>query len=123
MYIKMDENIKFGDTETKKHKFWQHKSPIFINNLDINNTVVSNKVSFSKKGFKCFIGYKDAKKVRPLCIFLPRMSAYWRDFDESKYMSFFDKLLEKENEIWEKVRSNIKRIWYWTCIQWKISKN
>ena len=63
MYIKMDENIKFGDTETKKHKFWQHKSAILINNLDINNTVVSNKVSFSKKGFKCFIGYKDAKKL------------------------------------------------------------
>ena len=27
-------------------------------------------------GFKYFIGYKDAKKVRPLCAFLPKMSAY-----------------------------------------------
>ena len=30
-------------------------------------------VSFGKKGFKYFIGYKDAK-IRPLCIFLPKMS-------------------------------------------------
>ena len=28
------------------------------------------------------------KKIRSLCIFLPKMSAYRRDFDETKYMSF-----------------------------------
>ena len=35
-----------------------------------------------------------------------------RDFDETKYMSFFIKdyeLLEKYNEIWEKVRNSIKK--------------
>ena len=37
---------------------------------------------------------KDAKKVRPLCIFLPKLSAYRRDFDESKSISF----LMKEDE-------------------------
>ena len=31
--------------------------------MDINKIVVSNKVSFCKKGFKYFIGYKDAKKL------------------------------------------------------------
>ena len=40
------------------------------------------------KGFKYFVGYKDAEKVRPLCIFIPKMSAYRRDFDENEYMSF-----------------------------------
>ena len=45
-------------------------------------------VVFGKKGFKYFIGYKDAKKLRPLRIFLPKMSAYRRDFDETKYISF-----------------------------------
>ena len=43
-----------------------------ISNIDINKIVVSNKVSFGEKDFKYFIGYKDAKKVRPLCIFLPK---------------------------------------------------
>ena len=46
----------------KKYKFHQHKSLISINNIDINKIVVSNKVSFGKKDFKYFIGYKDAKK-------------------------------------------------------------
>ena len=44
--------------------------------------VVSYKVSFGEKGFKYFIGYKDAKKMRPLCKFLPKMMAYRTDFDE-----------------------------------------
>ena len=35
------------------------KSPILINNIDINKIVVSNKVSFGEKSFKCFIDYKD----------------------------------------------------------------
>ena len=89
--------IKFGDIEIKKQKFHQHKRPVSIKNVDINKIVVSNKVSFGKKGFKYFIGYKDAK-IRPLCIFLPKMSAYRRDFDETKYMSFLikdDELLQK----------------------------
>ena len=41
------------------------------------------------------------------------MSAYRRDFDETKYKSFLiknDDLLEKHNEIWEKVKNNQKRI-------------
>ena len=40
------------------------------------------------------------------------MSAYWRDFDETKYISFLikvDELLEKYNEIWEKVNNNSKK--------------
>ena len=53
--------------------------------------VVSNKVSFGEKGFKYFIGYKDAKKMRPLCKFLPKMMAYQTDFDEILCMSFLIK--------------------------------
>ena len=43
--------IKFGDIEIKK-TFRQYKSPISINNINIHKILVSNKVSFSKKGFK-----------------------------------------------------------------------
>ena len=73
----MDKKIlKVSDTETKKHKFHQHKSLILINNVDINKIVISNKVSFSKNVFKYFIGYKDSKNIRPLYIFHLKMSAY-----------------------------------------------
>ena len=70
-FIRMEKIIKFGDIEIQKQKYHQHKELISIKNIDFNKIVVSNKVSFGKKGFKCFIGYKDAKKNRPLCIFLP----------------------------------------------------
>ena len=73
--------IKFGDIEIKMQKFNLHKGPISIKHIDIDKIVVSNKVSIGKKGFKYFIGYKDAKKTRPLCIFLLKMSVYSRDFD------------------------------------------
>ena len=74
--------------------------------------VVSGKVSFGKNGFKYFTGYKDAKKSRPLCISPPKMSAYRRDFDETKYIYFLIKdgeLLEKYNEIWKKVKNSRKK--------------
>ena len=85
-------NIKFDDNEIKKYKFHQHKSSISINNTYINKIVVSNKVLLNKEDLKYFIGYKDAKKIRPLCIFLPKMSAYRRDFDKTKCMSFLIKM-------------------------------
>ena len=77
--------IKFGYIEIEKQKFHQHKRPISINIIDINKIKVSKKVPFGKKGFQYFIGYKDPK-IRPLCIFLSKRSAYRRDFDETKYI-------------------------------------
>ena len=77
-----------------------------INNIDIDKIAVSNKVSFGKNGFKCYIGYKDAKKIMPLSIFLPKMSVCRRDFEETKYMYFLikdDELLEKYNKFGKKL--------------------
>ena len=107
----MIKNIKCDDTEIEKYKFHQYKSSILIDNIDINKILVSNKISFGKNNFKYFIGYKDAKKLRPLCTFLPQISAYRRDFVKNKCMSFLikdEKLLEKYNKIWKKV-SNITK--------------
>ena len=45
-------------------------------------------------------------------MFFPNMSAYRRDFDETKYISFLienDELLEKYNEIWKNVKYSIKK--------------
>ena len=58
-----------------------------IDNIDFNAIVVSNEIAFGKEDFNFFIGYKDAKKIRPLCI----LSAYRRDFDKTKRMSFLIK--------------------------------
>ena len=64
-----------------------------INNIGINKIVVSNMVSFGKKNFKYLIGYKDANKNRPFCIFLQK----WVHIDEIlmklNIYIFFDKKL------------------------------
>ena len=50
--------IKFDDTENNSPNkiATEKKSPISIDNIDISKAVVSNKISFGKKGFKYFIG-------------------------------------------------------------------
>ena len=63
MEMEIEKTIKLGDTEIKKQKFHQHKIPISIKNIDINEILVSNKVSFGEKGFKYFIVYKHPKKL------------------------------------------------------------
>ena len=78
--------IKFDDTETEEYNFHHCKSPISINDIDIDKILVSNKLPFSKQDFKYLIGYKDAAKIRPLCTFHQKMSMYRRSFDKTKCM-------------------------------------
>ena len=70
--------IKINDIKIKKNIIYQHERPISVNHTNINKIVLSNKGSFSKKDLKYFIDYKDAKKIRPLWIFLSKIRAYRR---------------------------------------------
>ena len=74
----------------KLKKNYPHESPIWINNIDINNIVVSKKETFTKQ-FTIFIGYNNPKQIWPLCIFLPKMHTYRQDFDKTKCMAFLIK--------------------------------
>ena len=85
------EKYEFDNTEIEKYQFHHYKSPISINKIVIDKIVVSNKVLFGKKYFRYFIGYKNILKIRPLSIFLPKISTYRKDVDVSKHMSFSDK--------------------------------
>ena len=56
----MDKNIiKFDDTKFKKENFIINNNPILINDVRVNEIVISNKLPIGKKDFKYFIGYKD----------------------------------------------------------------
>ena len=59
--------------------------------------------------------HEDGKKVNLLCVILPRMSAYRRDFDDSQNISFLIKmgdLLDQTSGIWDKISKIIeKKIW------------
>ena len=69
----------------------QFRYPILIYDVGSNKMLVCKTFSFGKKDFTYSIGYKGGKKVKPLCVMLPKMSTYRRDFDETKYMSFLIK--------------------------------
>ena len=79
------------DTEIEEFKFHQYKNLILINNIDINEIDVSNKLLFSKQDFKYFLGYKDNQEIKPLCIFFPEISIRKRYFDKTKCMYFMKK--------------------------------
>ena len=103
--------IKFDDTESEEYKFYLQKSPIVINDIDINETVVSNKFPFGKQDFKYFIVYKDNKEIRPLCIFFPEI-IYKRYSDKTKCTYFMikdEKKIDKNVTILEKVSKIIKK--------------
>ena len=83
-----------------------------IEDIDINKISVSKKESYgTKNAIKYFIGYTDNNEIKPICIRLPQMIGYVKYFDDDKVMSFKvtdKKLLNKYNEIWEKVEWVIK---------------
>ena len=105
--------LTFGDIKIKKNKFYHHKSSIFID-VDIEKVLVSNKISSPEKNYTYFSGYLcDDYKVKPLHIMFSKTSAYLESYDgQTKWMYFLiedDNLLEKYNNIWDKVSADIKK--------------
>ena len=67
-------NINFEDKNIDKNNFYKNKKLFKIEDIDINNILVSKKESYDTKNSpKCFIGYNDDDVIRPLCIRLPQM--------------------------------------------------
>ena len=57
--------LTFGDAGIEKHNFCHYKSPILLENVDIENLLVSS--SAGEKSYKYFIGYLyDDNKIKPL---------------------------------------------------------
>ena len=108
------EILTFGDTQIEKSKFYRHKTPILLKDVDIEKVLVSNKISFGGKDYNYFIGYLyNDNNVKPLHIMLPKTSAHVKRYDgQTNWMYFLiedDDLLEKYNTIWVKVNVNIKK--------------
>ena len=96
-----------------KNKFYRHKSPIFLKDVDIEKVLPSNKISFGEENYKYFIYYLyNDRKVKPLHLMLPKTSAYVKSYDRQTNWVYFlnkdDDLLEKYNAIWDKVSADIK---------------
>ena len=94
-------NINFND---KKISFYKCKKIDNIEEIDVNNILVSKKESYgNKNSFKYFIGYIDNDVIKLLWLKLPQMTGYVRKFDENAAMSFIVKnkqRLKKYTKIW-----------------------
>ena len=51
------EKLALVNIEIKKKKFYHHKSPIFLKDVDIEKVLISKKISSDEKNYKYFIGY------------------------------------------------------------------
>ena len=68
-------NISFDDKKIKKSDVYQNKKINKINDINVDNILVSEKeLCGTKISFKYFIGYNDNDIIRPLCIRLPQMT-------------------------------------------------
>ena len=105
-------SINFDDKKIKKNSFYKNKKINNIEDIDVNNILVSKKESYgNKNSFKYFIGYNDNDIIRPLCIRLSQMTGYARKFDENATMSFTVKdkqLFKKYIGIWETIEGLMK---------------
>ena len=76
--------------ETKKSKKWLYKNKIVtkIDDTDVNKILVSKEEPYgTKNSFKYFIGKNDNDIIRPLCIKLPQVIGYVRNFEGNTTMS------------------------------------
>ena len=107
LYIFFQPSINLNDKKINKSTFYKNKKLFNIHDLDVNKILVSKKESYgTKNSHKYFIGYNDDNVIRPLCIKLPQMIGYVKNFNNNKTMSFKvsdNKLLKKYNKIWEKI--------------------
>ena len=84
------EILMFGDTEIENNKFYHHKSPIFLKNVDTEKVLASKKISSGEKNYEYFIGYlHDDYKVKPLHIMLPETNTYVKRYDRQTKWMFY----------------------------------
>ena len=105
-------NINFDLRKIKRSSFYNNKTINNIEDIDVNNILVSKKEPYgTKNSHKCFIGYNDNDNIRPLSIKLPQMTGDARKFNENSTMPFIvkdKKLLKKYTKIWETIEGLTK---------------
>ena len=111
-----EKTLKFDNIRVNKKEFHKSKQPIDLDLINVDQIVVSDKFKHSDGGFKYFIGYKERKIVKPLCIILPQMTGSIKYFENGgKSMSFVikdDDVLDKYNAICDKIKETLTTKFY-----------
>ena len=107
------QKIKFGDKEVDKKKFYSSKEAILLDSVDLSKIVVSSRWKLIDTTYKYFYGYLNTDGIiKPLCVILPQINGYIKDFDDGgKNMSFVtddEKVYEKYDEISNVVKGLLK---------------
>ena len=108
-----EKTINLGDKNIDKKDFYHNKKKSNIKDIDINKILISKPESYHKNNVKKYIiGYKD-NTIRPLQLFLPKMTGNLNIFqDGDRKMSFFtdnNEFLERYTKIWEKTSDLINK--------------
>ena len=96
----------------KRNSFYKNKKINNIEDIDVNNILVSKKERYgTKNSHKYFIRYNDNDNIRPLCIRLPQMTEYARKFNENSTIIFIvkdKKILKNYSKIWGTIEGLMK---------------
>ena len=102
-------SINFNDKKMKKSDFYKNKKMFDINDIDVNNILVSKKEKYGKyNSFKYFIGYNDNNVIKPLYLELPQMTGYINKFNENKNKNKIAMCLKVKDQ---KLFKNYNKIW------------
>ena len=84
------QTLKFNDIVVSRKGFYASKKAIPLTSVNTNKTVISHRVKHDDNSYKYFIGHlHDDGVIRPLCVILPQMSGYIKNFENGgKNMSF-----------------------------------
>ena len=109
-----EKTINFGDKKINKKDFYNNKKQFNIKDIDTNKILISELESYGKNDVKKYIiGYND-NTIRPLQLFLSKMTGYLNIFEDgNRKMSFLadksNEFLEKYVTIWEKISNLINK--------------
>ena len=106
-------SINFDDKKIKKSDFYKNKKIFNINDIDVNNILVSKKEKYGKyNSFKRFIGYNDYDVIKPLYLELSQMIGYINKFDKNTITMSLKvkdkKLFKNNNKIWKKIEKSME---------------
>ena len=103
-----EKTLKFDNIRVNKNEFHKYKQAIYLDLVNLDQIIMSDKLKHSNDCFKYFIGYKEGEIVKPLCVLLPEMTGYIKYLKNgAKNKSFVikdDDILDKYNEIWNKIK-------------------
>ena len=81
-------SLEFNKIKLNKKEFHKSKQAIYLHKVEISEIVISDDFKLDD-GVKNFIGCKNDKTVKPLCIILPQMSGFISYFQDNKKHALF----------------------------------